>query len=98
MKAGALAGVSVDVTLYPLDTIKTRLQSQQGFYKAGGFRGVYQGNSFLILSILTLNTNNITISFSLYGSYDIETCSRSINSGHGLHAHYSPVLCLLRGH
>nr|XP_026489872.1 S-adenosylmethionine mitochondrial carrier protein homolog [Vanessa tameamea] len=42
--AGAVAGVSVDVTLYPLDTLKTRLQSQQGFHKAGGFSGVYRGN------------------------------------------------------
>lgn len=33
----------VDLTLFPLDTIKTRLQSQQGFFKAGGFRGVYAG-------------------------------------------------------
>ncbi|XP_022818672.1 S-adenosylmethionine mitochondrial carrier protein homolog [Spodoptera litura] len=41
--AGAVAGVSVDVTLYPLDTLKTRLQSAQGFQKAGGFSGVYRG-------------------------------------------------------
>jgi len=33
----------VDLTLFPLDTIKTRLQSQQGFYKAGGFGGIYAG-------------------------------------------------------
>lgn len=33
----------VDLTLFPLDTIKTRLQSQQGFSKAGGFRGIYAG-------------------------------------------------------
>lgn len=33
----------VDLTLFPLDTMKTRLQSQQGFYKAGGFRGIYAG-------------------------------------------------------
>uniref|UniRef100_A0A3Q1MRH3 Mitochondrial S-adenosylmethionine carrier protein n=1 Tax=Bos taurus TaxID=9913 RepID=A0A3Q1MRH3_BOVIN len=38
-----LAGVSVDLILFPLDTIKTRLQSPQGFYKAGGFYGVYAG-------------------------------------------------------
>ncbi|XP_069003932.1 mitochondrial S-adenosylmethionine carrier protein isoform X1 [Embiotoca jacksoni] len=41
--AGGCSGMCVDLTLYPLDTIKTRLQSQQGFYKAGGFRGIYAG-------------------------------------------------------
>lgn len=41
--AGGVAGVSVDLILFPLDTIKTRLQSPQGFKKAGGFRGVYAG-------------------------------------------------------
>jgi solute carrier family 25 S-adenosylmethionine transporter 26 len=40
-----VAGTTVDVALYPLDTIKTRLQSSQGFIKAGGFRGVYKGLS-----------------------------------------------------
>lgn len=28
--SGALAGTTVDVALYPMDTIKTRLQSAQG--------------------------------------------------------------------
>jgi len=41
--AGAFAGPCVDIALYPLDTIKTRLQSAQGFMKSGGFRGVYKG-------------------------------------------------------
>ena len=41
--SGGVAGTTVDVALYPLDTIKTRLQSPQGFLKAGGFRGVYKG-------------------------------------------------------
>ncbi|KAL0978549.1 hypothetical protein UPYG_G00172000 [Umbra pygmaea] len=41
--AGGCAGMCVDLTLFPLDTIKTRLQSQQGFNKAGGFRGIYAG-------------------------------------------------------
>ncbi|XP_072454832.1 mitochondrial S-adenosylmethionine carrier protein isoform X1 [Notamacropus eugenii] len=41
--AGGVAGVSVDLILFPLDTIKTRLQSPQGFKQAGGFRGIYAG-------------------------------------------------------
>ncbi|XP_068598822.1 mitochondrial S-adenosylmethionine carrier protein [Brachionichthys hirsutus] len=43
LMGGGCAGMTVDLALYPLDTIKTRLQSQQGFYKAGGFRGIYAG-------------------------------------------------------
>lgn len=43
VQAGGCAGMCVDLTLFPLDTIKTRLQSLQGFYKAGGFKGIYAG-------------------------------------------------------
>lgn len=42
-KAGGAAGMAVDVTLYPLDTIKTRLQSELGFRTAGGFQKIYRG-------------------------------------------------------
>jgi len=41
--AGGIAGTTVDIALFPLDTLKTRMQSAQGFVKAGGFRGVYSG-------------------------------------------------------
>lgn len=41
--AGACAGTSVDITLFPIDTLKTRMQSPMGFAKAGGFKGVYNG-------------------------------------------------------
>lgn len=57
MIAGASAGATVDIALYPMDTIKTRLQSAKGmvrsllsvtdpdtgFMGSGGFRGVYSG-------------------------------------------------------
>ncbi|XP_069499885.1 mitochondrial S-adenosylmethionine carrier protein [Ambystoma mexicanum] len=43
LTAGGIAGMCVDLVLFPLDTIKTRLQSPQGFYKAGGFHGIYAG-------------------------------------------------------
>ena len=41
--SGGLAGTAVDISLFPLDTIKTRLQSKQGFLAAGGFRNIYRG-------------------------------------------------------
>lgn len=41
--AGGLAGTTVDLSLFPLDTLKTRLQSAEGFFPSGGFRGIYRG-------------------------------------------------------
>uniref|UniRef100_A0A1I8AKW4 S-adenosylmethionine mitochondrial carrier protein n=1 Tax=Steinernema glaseri TaxID=37863 RepID=A0A1I8AKW4_9BILA len=42
---GATAGLAVDLSLYPLDTLKTRLQSEVGFRAAGGCRNLYRGMS-----------------------------------------------------
>ncbi|KAI1780600.1 mitochondrial carrier [Hypoxylon cercidicola] len=41
--AGGIAGTTVDLSLFPLDTLKTRLQSHAGFFPSGGFRGIYRG-------------------------------------------------------
>ncbi|KAI0876354.1 mitochondrial carrier [Hypoxylon argillaceum] len=41
--AGGIAGTTVDLSLFPLDTLKTRLQARAGFFPSGGFRGVYRG-------------------------------------------------------
>lgn len=38
-----MAGTAVDTALFPLDTLKTRMQSKAGFAASGGFRGVYSG-------------------------------------------------------
>ena len=35
--------MTVDIVLFPLDTVKTRLQSKSGFRASGGFRGIYSG-------------------------------------------------------
>ena len=43
--AGAGAGIAVDVSLYPIDTLKTRMQASNGFFAAGGFKGIYRGIS-----------------------------------------------------
>ena len=48
--AGGCAGTAVDIFFFPLDTIKTRLQAQGGFLRAGGFRGVYRGLSAAALA------------------------------------------------
>ncbi|KAF9510989.1 hypothetical protein BS47DRAFT_1215862 [Hydnum rufescens UP504] len=47
--AGGAAGTSVDLLFFPIDTIKTRLQSTQGLIAAGGFRGVYRGVGSVIV-------------------------------------------------
>lgn len=33
----------MDTLFFPIDTIKTRAQSQAGFFPSGGFSGVYRG-------------------------------------------------------
>ena len=43
LAAGGVAGIAVDVSLFPLDTIKTRLQAPAGFWKSGGLRNIYAG-------------------------------------------------------
>ena len=44
-----MAGTSVDLLFFPIDTVKTRLQSAQGFAKAGGFAGIYKGVGSVIV-------------------------------------------------
>ena len=41
--SGAAAGLCTDLALFPVDTVKTRLQSAAGLQGAGGLRGVYSG-------------------------------------------------------
>ncbi|KAH0545589.1 hypothetical protein FGG08_000420 [Glutinoglossum americanum] len=41
--AGGVAGTTVDISLFPIDTLKTRLQSSSGFARSGGFSGIYKG-------------------------------------------------------
>jgi solute carrier family 25 S-adenosylmethionine transporter 26 len=43
LQAGGFAGTAVDLSLFPLDTLKTRLQSEGGFFKNGGWSSVYKG-------------------------------------------------------
>ena len=63
--AGGLAGLAVDLCLFPLDTMKTRLQSEQGFFKAGGFSGIYKG----IGSVLSGSIPSAAIFFIVYEGF-----------------------------
>ncbi|PJF17671.1 Pet8p [Paramicrosporidium saccamoebae] len=44
-----VAGTSVDIILFPLDTLKTRLQSAGGLAASGGLRSLYSGLSSAVL-------------------------------------------------
>merc|ERR1740129_536666 len=46
--SGLIAGVSVDVPLHPLDTVKTRLQAQGGFRASGGYKNLWSGLSAML--------------------------------------------------
>lgn len=60
LKAGAAAAFAVDALVYPLDTIKTRYQSQQYLTRSRAatkvpgslFRGVYQGIGSVVVATL----------------------------------------------
>ncbi|CAD1812753.1 Mitochondrial carrier family protein [Candida parapsilosis] len=41
--SGACAGTATDVAFFPIDTIKTRLQAKGGFFRNGGYKGIYRG-------------------------------------------------------
>eukprot|EP00835_Amoeboradix_gromovi_P004706 NODE_384_length_9596_cov_0.282510.p4 type:complete len:212 gc:universal NODE_384_length_9596_cov_0.282510:8671-9306(+) len=71
--AGALSGLTVDVFLFPLDTIKTRLQASQGFMKAGGFKSVYRG----LLPVLLGSMPSAGVFFTVYDHLDAPLLVRS---------------------
>ena len=50
LSSGAVAGIITELTIFPIDSIKTRMQSGDGFFKSGGFRHLYRGVSAVFLS------------------------------------------------
>ncbi|KAK6438308.1 S-adenosylmethionine transporter [Oleoguttula sp. CCFEE 5521] len=76
VNAGALAGTTVDTSLFPLDTLKTRLQSAPGFFASGGFKGVYSG----IGSAIVGSAPGAALFFVTYDSVKRSVAER--NGGH----------------
>lgn len=60
--AGGAAGTAVDLLFFPVDTMKTRLQSAKGFRRAGGFHGVYKG----VGSVVVGSAPGAAVFFSSY--------------------------------
>lgn len=78
--AGAVAGTTVDISLHPLDTIRTRIQSPQGFWEAGGLKGCYRG----ILSAALGSGPGAAFFFSTY-----ETMKSVIKKNSGGQEHWT---------
>lgn len=66
--AGGCCGLAVDSFLFPVDTCKTRLQSENGFWKAGGFRDIYNG----VLPVIAASIPIAAIFFCVYES--VQNC------------------------
>ena len=79
--SGGLAGTAVDVSLFPLDTIKTRLQSKQGFLAAGGFRNIYSGLGPAAVG----SAPNAALFFCTYDTAKRVGARRGWEDGAGLH-------------
>ncbi|KAL7534331.1 hypothetical protein ACHAWF_004798 [Thalassiosira exigua] len=93
--AGGLAGTSVDVALFPIDTLKTRLQSPHGFLAAGGFRGVYRG----VVAAAAGSAPGAALFFGTYeaakpkvANYQRELRGEEAGEGDGSSSSYSPAL------
>ncbi|GFO41106.1 S-adenosylmethionine mitochondrial carrier protein [Plakobranchus ocellatus] len=97
--AGGVAGTAVDAMLFPLDTIKTRLQSEVGLKSSGGFKGLYAG----LLSVLLGSAPSAALFFLAYetsktilgsdgnGSYLYQTSSHMVAASVG-----DVTSCLIR--
>lgn len=70
--AGGCASASVDVSIYPLDTLKTRMQAPQGFAAAGAFRGLFRG-------VMAAALGAFPGGAAFFGAYE---CSRVSMHGH----------------
>jgi len=94
--SGGIAGTTVDVALFPLDTIKTRLQSPQGFLKSGGFKGVYKGLGAAALG----SAPGASLFFSTYEFMKQELGPRKLLPESGVHMVAASVgeimACLVR--
>ncbi|XP_067931951.1 mitochondrial S-adenosylmethionine carrier protein-like [Watersipora subatra] len=94
--SGALAGLMVDISLFPIDTVKTRLQSEAGFWKSGAFRGIYSG----LGSVAVGSAPGAALFFVSYETSKMELARRSrlgTTTNHMLSSSLAEIVaCLVR--
>jgi len=76
--AGAFASMAVDGILYPVDTIKTRMQSAQNISLFSSFRGMYKG----LGSALAASAPSGALFFGTYDASKAILCSVTPSSFH----------------
>jgi solute carrier family 25 S-adenosylmethionine transporter 26 len=92
MQSGGTAGTCVDLALFPLDTLKTRLQSQSGFLKSGGFRGIYNGLSSAVLG----SAPTAALFFVVYEKTKFQLHNKtSTTLNHMIAANLGEIVCCL---
>lgn len=103
--SGGLAGTSTDLAFFPIDTLKTRLQAQGGFFKNGGFRGLYKGLGSAVIAsapsaslfFVTYDTCKEGLKIHLPMLFPSMTTSKSIHLSHMIAASLGEIAaCMVR--
>jgi solute carrier family 25 S-adenosylmethionine transporter 26 len=81
--AGGIAGITVDISLHPIDTIKTRLMAQEGFWKSGGMKGTWKG----VVPVALGAAPSAAVFFSTYESF--KGALKKANNGEAQWWHHS---------
>ena len=89
LASGAAAGMVVDISLFPLDTLKTRLQAPGGVWKSGGFKNIYAG----LAPVAIGSAPNAAIFFLTYEAVKL-TASYAHRKGLNITAH-DPIVHML---
>lgn len=56
----------MDLLFFPIDTLKTRLQSSQGLRRAGGLSGVYKGVGSVIVGSAPAGISSLDLSRDIF--------------------------------
>ncbi|KAH8917424.1 mitochondrial carrier [Atractiella rhizophila] len=94
--AGSFSGLTVDLLFFPIDTLKTRIQSPNGFLASGGFKGVYRG----VGSIGVGSAPGAAAFFSVYTFFNRTLPRLGVREGTATHMLASSIgevaACLIR--